>query len=137
LLALFSLSTARAEAAAVADVAAPNIVVIVADDLGYSDIGAFGGEIDTPHLDTLAANGLKLTNFHAAPTCSPTRSMLLTGTDNHTAGVGAMAEALRPAVAGRYGYEGRITDRVATLAERLKAGGYTTLMAGKWHLGMT
>lgn len=115
----------------------PNIVVIVADDLGYSDIGAFGSEIATPNLDTLAASGVRLTNFHAAPTCSPTRSMLLSGTDNHTAGVGAMAEAPRPDLAGRWGYEGIITERVATLAERLKAGGYTTIMTGKWHLGMT
>lgn len=115
----------------------PNIVMIVADDLGYSDIGAFGSEIATPNLDRLADSGVKLTNFHTAPTCSPTRSMLLSGTDNHTAGVGAMAEVPRPDLAGRWGYEGIITDRVATLAERLKAGGYTTIMTGKWHLGMT
>ncbi|KJS08609.1 MAG: hypothetical protein VR73_05230 [Gammaproteobacteria bacterium BRH_c0] len=105
--------------------------------MGYSDIGAFGSEIATPHLDTLAASGVKLTNFHAAPTCSPTRSMLLTGTDNHTAGVGAMAEVPRPELAGRYGYEGKITDRVATIAERFRAAGYSTIMTGKWHLGMT
>ena len=115
----------------------PNIVLIVADDLGYSDIGAFGAEIATPRLDRLAASGVRLANFHAAPTCSPTRSMLLSGTDNHTAGVGAMAEAPRPELAGRYGYEGRISARVATLAERLDAAGYTSIMAGKWHLGST
>lgn len=138
LLTFLSASAAQAGAGvAISSGAAPNIVMIVADDLGYSDIGAFGGEIDTPYLDSLAASGLKLTNFHAAPTCSPTRSMLLTGTDNHTAGVGAMAEALRPELESRYGYEGRITDRVATLAERLKVGGYATIMTGKWHLGMT
>ncbi|WP_404477997.1 arylsulfatase [Novosphingobium sp. BL-52-GroH] len=113
----------------------PNVVVILADDLGYSDIGAFGGEIATPNLDALASAGLRLTDFHAAPSCSPTRSMLLSGTDNHTAGVGAMAEV--PMDRTRWGYEGVLTPRVATLAERLREGGYETLMAGKWHLGMT
>jgi len=132
-LSCFLLSLAHADEATVR----PNVVLIVADDMGYSDIGAFGSEIATPHLDTLAASGVKLTNFHAAPTCSPTRSMLLTGTDNHTAGVGAMAEVPRPELAGRYGYEGKITDRVATIAERFRAAGYSTIMTGKWHLGMT
>ena len=70
----------------------PNFLVIVADDLGYSDIGAFGGEISTPNLDRLALAGIRLAGFHTAPTCSPTRSMLLTGTDNHRAGLGTMAE---------------------------------------------
>ncbi|MBC2665691.1 arylsulfatase [Novosphingobium flavum] len=118
----------------------PNIVVIVADDLGFSDLGAFGGEIRTPNLDALARRGLRLTNFHAAPTCSPTRSMLLSGTDNHTAGVGAMAETRvlsgDPNFPSGWGYEGVLTNRVATLAERLRAGGYFTTMAGKWHLGV-
>ena len=112
----------------------PNIVIILADDLGFSDLGAFGGEIATPNLDRLAQSGLRLTDFHASPTCSPTRAMLLSGTDNHTAGVGAMAESgIR---AGKWGYEGHLTPRVATFAERLRAADYTTLMAGKWHLGL-
>lgn len=118
----------------------PNIVVIVADDLGFSDLGAFGGEIRTPNLDKLAKAGLRLTDFHAAPTCSPTRSMLLSGTDNHTAGVGAMAESRTLGEASQgaasWGYEGVLTMRVATLAERLRTGGYFTAMAGKWHLGL-
>ena len=76
----------------------PNFLVILADDLGFSDLGAFGGEIATPNLDALAAGGLRLTDFHTAPTCSPTRSMLLTGTDHHIAGIGTMAEALTPEV---------------------------------------
>jgi arylsulfatase len=114
----------------------PNIVLIVADDLGFADLGAFGGEIDTPNLDALANAGLRLTGFHAAPTCSPTRAMLMSGTDNHTAGVGAMAELPIPGREDRWGYEGAITARVATLAERLRAGGYQTLMSGKWHLGL-
>ena len=89
-----SLAATTAAIAAPGDTPAtrPNIVVIVADDLGYSDLGAFGGEIRTPNLDALAKRGVRLTDFHSAPTCSPTRSMLLSGTDNHTAGVGAMAE---------------------------------------------
>jgi arylsulfatase len=117
--------------------ARPNVVLIVADDLGYSDLGAFGGEIDTPNLDALAMAGLRLTDFHSAPACSPTRSMLMSGSDNHTAGVGKMAEVTIPALEGRWGYEGALTTRVATLAERLRAGGYQTMMSGKWHLGLT
>ena len=72
----------------------PNFLIIVADDLGFSDLGAFGGEIETPHLDALAYAGLRLNGFHAAPTCSPTRAMLLTGTDHHIAGLGTMAETM-------------------------------------------
>ncbi|GAA0322483.1 arylsulfatase AtsA [Sphingomonas oligophenolica] len=113
----------------------PNILVIVADDLGYSDVGAFGGEIRTPNLDALAAQGLKLTGFHAAPTCSPTRSMLLSGTDNHLAGLGNMAELLAPNQKGQRGYEGYLPGDIVTLADRLHDLGYATLMSGKWHLG--
>ena len=114
----------------------PNFLIIVADDLGFSDLGAFGGEIDTPNLDALAARGLKLTGFHVAPTCSPTRSMLLTGLDHHEAGVGNMAELIAPNQAGKRGYEGYLRADNATLAERLKAAGYRTHYSGKWHLGL-
>ncbi len=75
---------------------APNFLVIVADDLGWSDLGAFGGEIATPNLDALALSGVRFTGFHTAPTCSPTRSMLMSGVDNHEAGLGTMAELLGP-----------------------------------------
>lgn len=115
----------------------PNLLVIVADDLGYSDLGAFGGEIRTPNLDKLALNGIRLAGFHTAPTCSPTRSMLLSGTDNHRAGLGTMAEMIRPNQQGKPGYEGYLRSDVATLAERLGANGYRTLLSGKWHLGLT
>jgi len=73
----------------------PNILLIIADDLGYSDIGAYGGEIATPNLDKLAAQGTKFSNFHTLPTCAPTRAVLLTGTDNHIAGLGAQVPAGR------------------------------------------
>ena len=74
----------------------PNILLVVADDLGFTDVGAYGGEIDTPHIDNLAREGVRFSNFHTNVSCSPTRSMLLSGTDNHVAGLGNMAELLAP-----------------------------------------
>ncbi len=114
----------------------PNILLIVADDLGYSDIGSFGGEIETPALDRLAEEGLRVSNFHVLPSCSPTRSVLLSGTDNHVAGIGTMGELITPEMEGHPGYEGYLNFQVAALPEVLSAGGYHTYMAGKWHLGL-
>ncbi|MBB5708700.1 arylsulfatase [Sphingopyxis panaciterrulae] len=115
----------------------PNYLVIVADDLGWSDLGSFGGEIETPHLDALALAGIRFTGFHTAPACSPTRAMLMSGVDSHQAGLGTMAELADDATRGAPGYETYLNDRVASIAELLKAGGYLTLMTGKWHLGLT
>lgn len=113
----------------------PNFLVIVADDMGYADLPAFGGEIPTPNLDALAARGLRATGFYVNPTCSPTRSTLLTGVDHHQAGLGNMAEFLGPEQVGKPGYEGHLNARAVSIASLLRAAGYHTYMAGKWHLG--
>ena len=114
----------------------PNFLLIVADDLGYSDLGSYGGEINTPILDNLAQTGVRYTNFYVSPTCSVTRSMLLTGTDNHIAGLGNMGELRAPNQMGKPGYEGVLNNRVVTVASLFRDNGYHTYMAGKWHLGL-
>lgn len=113
----------------------PNFLVIVADDLGFSDLGAFGGEIDTPNLDALALSGLRLTGFHTESACAPTRAMLLTGSYSHRVGLGNMPESMQSNQIGQPGYEGHLRADTATLAERLTSAGYRTLFSGKWHLG--
>src|SRR6476660_8306495 len=110
--------------------ARPNIILVLADDLGFSDLGCYGSEIATPHLDRLAAEGARFSQFYNCARCCPTRAALLTGLYPHQAGVGHMV--------GNHGYpsyQGYLNDRCVTIAEALKGAGYRTLMSGKWHVG--
>lgn len=110
----------------------PNIVVIMADDLGYSDLGCYGGEINTPALDDLAQNGLRFTQFYNTSRCCPTRASMLTGLYPHQAGIGRMTMDT-----GKPGYRGYLTENTVTIAEVLKEAGYQTGMTGKWHVSIT
>jgi arylsulfatase/uncharacterized sulfatase len=117
------------------DAARPNIVVILADDVGLMDFGVYGGEAKTPNIDALAARGALFTHYRASPLCSPSRAMLLTGMDNHLTGVSTIPEVLPEEQKGRPGYTMALEEGVLTLADHLRASGYRTLMSGKWHLG--
>ena len=132
---LLTLAALAAAPVCAADKARPNIVVLVADDWGFSDVGAFGGEIATPHLDELARKGVRFSNFHVAASCSPTRSMLLTGVDNHRNGVGNLREAMPQEHMGKPGYQGSLNTNVVTIATLLKDAGYRTSITGKWNVG--
>jgi arylsulfatase len=123
------LSTALGSALLPAAPSRPNILLMMADDLGYSDIGCFGGEIETPHLDSLAKTGVRFTQFYNTARCCPTRASLLTGVYPHQAGIGHMIEDR-----GLPGYRGQISPSRPTIAELLRAEGYATGMSGKWHV---
>jgi len=113
----------------------PNILLIVGDDVGYSDLGVYGGEIPTPHLDGLARSGLRFTNFHMGPIGATSRSMFLTGIDHHRIGLGMPPEFATPDSQKRPGYEGYLLQNNVTIARLLNDAGYHTFMAGKWGLG--
>ncbi len=115
----------------------PNIVLILADDLGYTDISPFGGEISTPNIARLAAEGLSFTNYHTAANCAPARAMLLTGVDSHRNGVPNIPESIPPEQMEFDHYQGVLGDNVVTLASLLQENGYHTYLTGKWHLGHT
>ena len=131
LICLLSLLGSLAALAAAEDRPAlrPNIVVILSDDMGWSDLGCFGGEIETPNLDTLARNGLRFTQFYNTARCCPTRASLLTGLYPHQAGIGHMMDDR-----GRDGYRGDLNPRTPTIAEQLRRAGYRSYAAGKWHV---
>jgi arylsulfatase A-like enzyme len=102
----------------------------MADDMGFSDIGCYGSEIQTPNIDKLASSGVRFTQFYNCARCCPSRASLLTGLDNHAAGVGDMIDDLGPA-----NYEGYLNNHCVTIAEALRSTGYHALMVGKWHVG--
>jgi len=129
------LTIVLAAAMASSALARPNIVLIVIDDAGFTDLGAYGSEIKTPTIDSLAQSGVMFSNFHAGPTCAPSRAMLMTGVPSHRAGM-ATLDHLRPVEhAGSPAYQGELAADVPTLAEHLRTAGYATYITGKWHLG--
>lgn len=116
-------------------VARPNVVLILADDVGFSDFGAYGSEVSTPNIDALADGGVVFSNFHTSPMCASSRAMLMTGESSHRAGVGNLPEFTPPELRDHPSYRGQLAAGVSTIAERLKPLGYDTYMTGKWHLG--
>ncbi len=117
--------------------ASPNIVLILVDDLGLMDLGAYGGEANTPNIDKLVKEGTMFTNYHTSPFCAPSRAMLLTGYDSHLTGVPNLPLFIPPEQENQIGYEGILNDTTKTVATYLKEKGYRTYITGKWHLGHT
>jgi arylsulfatase len=121
---------------AVAESSRPNILLVLADDLGYSDLGCFGGEIETPNLDALARDGLRYTSFYNSARCCPSRASLISGLYPHQTGIGSFVRKdKKPPKGFGPAYQGFLNDRCVTIAEVLKASGYSTWMSGKWHMG--
>jgi arylsulfatase len=134
-LALLAACDAEGPAAPVPGPERPNILLIVVDDLGFSDLGSFGGEIETPNLDRLAYEGIRLTSLVSASMCSPARAMMFTGVDSHLSGFGTQPSEIAPNQQDRPGYEGYLNERVVSFPTLLQDAGYRTYISGKWHLG--
>ena len=113
----------------------PNFLIVILDDIGFTDLGAYGSEMRTPHIDAQAERGLMFSGFRVGPTCAPSRAMLMTGVDSHRTGVPTLEHLMLPEQLGQPGHEGELNLRVATIAEHLSAAGYASLITGKWHLG--
>lgn len=137
ILLLILLAPTLAVSANQGDVTKPNILLIVVDDMGFSDLGAFGGDIPTPNLDQLARAGTRFTDFQVMPACSLTRAALFSGADPHKVGFGSLEEEIAPSQRDSAAYQGYLPADLQTLPRLLQGAGYRTLMAGKWHLGFT
>ena len=126
---------AQAQATEKAETPRPNVLIIMADDIGYMDFGSYGGEAATPAIDGVAARGIKMSRYYTSPQCGPSRAMLLTGADNHEVGMAMIPETLTPDIRALPAYSMKLPEGTLTLADRLGAAGYQTYAVGKWHIG--